>query len=1259
MKKTVGIIFCAFILQYATPAHAVFAMAASMAYNALPFSPSFNFIAEAGQIIKNVQTTVNKVKTTIYQTKSAYTSLKTAATTTFKNIKSGAVLDIAGNPGQVENKFCGKKVTKVKVEKIAKKTKEILLTYDSLAIDDRNETDKQREKFYLDNLYAINAAAGQLQIKLEEEISEKIKMAKLCAEGKGGVCGIPSTDTGGNNEVLFTYGKSLETLDSVVKLWESVSALRARFTAVQVIYGLNPEVQTKADKDGDSDGGEEQASLIPFVGIKAVGKFHSTEELAFAQVVSAQADISLSDSGSSDSSGGLVEQTIEFVSPDEPENEHNLLDEEENLEALTELEPAKEAVEEAIAVHNMIGEMKNYKEAAEAYIRAQEEYAKYAEKLRLSESYGLRYVATYFTSSQETWSGISSWAKDAYEVAKAAQAASSVSDDWGELSLDEETMNDLNDDPDGSKAEAKFKDVKIEKSKSDQEKSEEENRKTALLAWQTGAEASKLLASGGSDWGTQTDKDLIWTDAKNFYKQYLTRKYDNIRKYLKSLSYNDVLAVVVERLKGKTQDPSDSKYQETLEKEGEAAAQEIAQYAEENQKTVDAFAAQKKSAVAALEAQRAQIVAEMDKINQEIKEKRDEIADIREVAKEKAFNDLEESLTAEVVFENPGSQAKGKELGMDGMKESFSEGNEKATDEAKIGQLNSEIDTLQPQLDTLEKRLEDLDDQIAEAKLNAQEGALSSLDGKGGFMEKLLENIQKKQQESLASYGEDVKTNMMAILEQLKESNKLLNVPVLWNKSVSEAQGLVAKFETQVDAIIDSALLEMALMKDDLYKPSSHQKLVQIHNNMLNKIKALTGTYSVAGLIKIDNLAVYAKLLAADTSPETEGLFVGATPKARDLKAPYAMPNFVLPPVREIFHFDETDFANVKPQQKKKRKKNRTITVQDFLDYGGEIPSVWKEMLKENAFIESSYDLKEALSIGCEDVAFSRGGIMPCAVDGGSIVLDVNKDGEYVRRSDIPASSLPRCLKMKMVKGAPRHTLMDTNVIIAAGGTEAVDCKYSELGMLFEAEGNNRLKFRERAFDAYEILNSDIDEDSNRKDKNKMASAQQASFDKNQIGDYLKHAENEKNSKENLETHKKTYEKQLETLKERLKQYGFEPSDDFDLTKESDYNLAVSKLKEFKAKEIQEVESVISSVKTSDNKPVKEKVDIFKKLTAIMKDDTDGLLQLDLTSADDNDLAAQLKKAKADEAAVDKYKSSLKEKQKDYNDTQEPFCANY
>ena len=54
-----------------------------------------------------------------------------------------------------------------------------------------------------------------------------------------------------------------------------------------------------------------------------------------------------------------------------------------------------------------------------------------------------------------------------------------------------------------------------------------------------------------------------------------------------------------------------------------------------------------------------------------------------------------------------------------------------------------------------------------------------------------------------------------------------------------------------------------------------------------------------------------------------------------------------------------------------------------------------------------------------------------------------------------------------------------------------------------------------------------------------------------------------------------------------------------------------------------------------------------------------ALLNLSILSAEDSAIEEKLKKAKADAAVVDKYKKSLKEQHKDYNSSDETFCANY
>ena len=421
-----------------------------------------------------------------------------------------------------------------------------------------------------------------------------------------------------------------------------------------------------------------------------------------------------------------------------------------------------------------------------------------------------------------------------------------------------------------------------------------------------------------------------------------------------------------------------------------------------------------------------------------------------------------------------------------------------------------------------------------------------------------------------------------------------------------------------------------------------------------------------------------------DTSAETEGFFVGATPKERDLKAPFAIPDFSSPPVREVFHFDASDYANIKPYVSDKEN-NTAVTAAEFLNFGGDIPLIWKYMLQENAFIESQFDLTEALTAGNSQYRFYRGGFMPCVVKDSSIIVDVDGSGNFVRRKDgrVSASSLPSCYLMEMKNGRPYHKVQDVAVdfkMTTLGEEErekilndlfpendykayvppADDDNSSELGMFLRAEENNALFFNDWTAAAYNTLLKDNgDEELSDGEKNKFAAAYYTSFSRNQIGDFLGHVENEKLQRENLEEYEQKYNEQMEALKEQLRSYGFEPSDSFDLSNDSDYKLATDKLNSIKKQILSAAESGLSGVDRTDNEPVEEKAGIYEKLIALMRKDKDALLKISMTTADSNDLDAELKKAEADAKLVDKYENSLNDQAQDYNDIQEPYCANY
>lgn len=1255
-----------------------------MAYHALPTSITFDIPEEVAQISGNLQSIISQGKQIELQAKSYDTSLKSAVTSIFNRLKSGAILPVESNPGGIGATFCQKDIKDVSAKQISQKMRKTFFTYKSRRIDDINEQTRLRNRFYLDSIYAINHVAASLREKVETDISSKIELAKACAEGNGALCGFPSTDEGGNNEVLFAYGQTLEAFDSVIRVWESVAALKAQLKALQVMQQITPQYDYSEEDSEDASATDAYLTLPPFL-------LHQSQEFAFAQVsyqdtVSSLSELEAEVSGADSELQGFVEKIIEFSSPKEADNEHPLIAAEDKLEALSSISPIEEMVNSAMSAHNMLASLKEDKQTADHLTEMYQDYDKHLQRLKKSEQCAINYLGDYFANPTTVWSGIalgdnvnnhelrsgiSAWAIDAYDTAKAAETSTVSSEDIAQISLDSSTLDDLADDPDMSKAQEESQKVKTSINVSKQEEADEENRKSSLLSWQIGAEASKILGASPSSWGTPKGKSMVWADTKTFYEQYLRRKYDNIKNYLKSYTREDLLALVISRLKGGDEDITETKYQQQLQKLRDEAFSKLddaeaasPQYDEASLAKLNELANKRKA-----------LVADMDKVNSAITSDTNEISDLRSVAEDTALQKLDEKVNAKVVYPAvgdpvPETSVEGKIMGAEKMSLAVSQAREENIDNDAINNLETRISSNQSKLDGYQAKLDQIDNEIALTRLSAQ-AAASSLSGQNqAVIDAIKAAMNEKLQQTAKDYAADVRENLLAVITDGGPKLMATDPLSVVVKAEQAADDALSILYAEVDAIVDAAYAQIIALGDDLYNSASYPQVIAIHEQMIDNLKALTIAYTVAGYINLDNLAVYAKLLPADITPETEGFFVGATAKERDLKAPYAMPDFNLPPVREVFHFDSTDFANVKPVVAGNT--NRDITASDFLNFGGDIPVIWRHMLQKHAFIESDFNLKDALSIGCEDVAFSRGGIMPCVVKGSTIVLDVNANGEYLKRTDLDVSTVPECPLMDIDKGKPHHTFWDAPVKIAQPTLfdfdqnledfEPVDrnCPYSELGMLLEADENNNLRFRQRAFDAYNsLLQDNGDEDLNDKQKNALASANQAMLSRNQIGDFLRYVETEKMQRENLEEYQQKYDDRMNAIKESLITYGFEPSEDFDLRNDADYELAEQKLQEIKSSNTLSALAALLEVDQTDNEPVQEKVGILTKLISILQKDTQNLLKISITMADSNDIEAELKKAEADNAVVDKYKSSLKDQADDYNESDNPYCANY
>ena len=389
-----------------------------------------------------------------------------------------------------------------------------------------------------------------------------------------------------------------------------------------------------------------------------------------------------------------------------------------------------------------------------------------------------------------------------------------------------------------------------------------------------------------------------------------------------------------------------------------------------------------------------------------------------------------------------------------------------------------------------------------------------------------------------------------------------------------------------------------------------------------------------------------------------------------------------------------------------------------FLNYGGRIPEIWKLMLQDKAFVETDFFLssalapedrnieKDALKLGGETLALFRGGIYPCVVknisnckapgmiENGEGIVDVayNSKGEYHANEYM--------MGLSFVKGERRQALLDQNLpvcqnvsaacsrfkpsspyFITSKGegqiklTELSDKEYSELGTILALNsgkiGNERvynlltltpemeslLVYGQRMeaaskdenmpeLNAVEKINDDIYKD--------------AQYRNNQIGDFLVQAETEQTYKNSVEELKTSIDQMREDLLEVLRGMGFAPSEDFDISKDSDYDLAVSKLKSVKQNYLNTVGAKISSINDAGSELLRDSKRNYSAVYNALEQDKDAVTTMGMAIADSTTLDETIKTGKANLAVDSTYQETAdKSFEEQLNSFNPAYCVAY
>lgn len=632
-------------------------------------------------------------------------------------------------------------------------------------------------------------------------------------------------------------------------------------------------------------------------------------------------------------------------------------------------------------------------------------------------------------------------------------------------------------------------------------------------------------------------------------------------------------------------------------------------------------------------------------------------------------------------------------LQMKTAKESISESEKVAATAGKNKEsLRKDVKTKEAEVAKLQEELKSVEDKIksVEQAYNVQVQLIESnyATDVAEAKEKIEQGRAAKQVVSLLElYNNDIKTTFKNALGLVVPS------PVL--SILSETDTIVEDTRNYAVSAVEKARSDIMNLGDELYTPKSNKLVVKRHAELMDElknlpveqlssisgaVKAISGKPDIIGLVTgVYQQAMVNQACGGDSCKSADDeYFVGIVGKERDFKAPKAIPEEYLPPLREFTFFDDTDYDNVT------RLADNSITKDGFINSGSKMPEIWKLMLRPHAFVEKDIDLSTALALGGENLTFMRGGILPCRTEGK--ILDINPDGMYVVYKD-DGSDIPECKELKLegksgLLGKTSYNVIDIAENVkgqAIAKDKAVNIgttlspkwitpqpdsvNPSELGVLLRA-GDNNIYFNTSAAKVFEKLASAQKEMStagNQYEANLEDEAFKRSLLKqNQIGNFLNFVELEKGYRQAKEELAISIEEAKATLFETLKKVGFTPNENLNLANKDDYELVQGQLDRLKNKLVADGYGEMEEIKTTDNAVVEERLEKLQRILGALRKDKDELISISEMTPSDAELDEQIKSEEVNKKVNDEYSNKAKEAfEKQLAAFPRPYCASY
>ncbi len=392
-------------------------------------------------------------------------------------------------------------------------------------------------EFHQDTLVELYTAVRELEKQLPT-LKDSVNQLEQDLQAGNNGAEDPNDENGAWKNAYNAY----ETMNSILKIIEEVSAMRAQYIAAQAIGNrlVSPKTPT-ADKEAFLN---DKYFTTPALRM-ASAHVKNTEQLAFGQVASI-----------------LKNEAVSLVAA--PSSKlSNPFGSAEHMDSLQNINDAYTDLQQAVVYHNQTKTLEGVRTLYDTYNKAVKLHNKAVERLRASEKCAVRYMSDYYNDPQKAWDGglmggdvtkhdfrkgISGWALQAYNQAKSEETELVSNDDYDDSFIDKSNVKGGLGDIDSMAADLQKSGRTGLKDQGKMDQLTEDAKLAELLPWNVGAKSAAMLAEKQSSWGSVKKTFPLWNDIKGFYVQYLDGKYDNIKARLNDVNVNNTIIKVARAL---------------------------------------------------------------------------------------------------------------------------------------------------------------------------------------------------------------------------------------------------------------------------------------------------------------------------------------------------------------------------------------------------------------------------------------------------------------------------------------------------------------------------------------------------------------------------------------------------------------------------------------------------------------------------------------------------------------------------------------